>query len=258
MRILVTNDDGINAPGLQVLKAIASKLIDPTGELWVVAPAQEASGVAHSVSLHDPLLLSEVSPKHWALEGSPADCVIAAIHHVMGEPPDLILCGINRGNNSAENALYSGTLGAAMEGSLQGIPSIALSQYLGPKNATAHDPFEAARLHSHRAIDLCMQAGFSCDTPYPLFYNVNFPPCSGDEVQGVCASPQGRRSGVVFTGAPSVSPGGRTCLWIGRRDASNKRASRVRTQSGIWPGSFPSRRCAPTCQIGTGLRGLSK
>ena len=122
MRILITNDDGINAPGLRVLEAIAHELAGPEGEVWIVAPAFEQSGVAHCISYTRPMMVSKMEERRYAAEGSPADCVLVGLHDVMRERPDLVLSGVNRGNNSAENALYSGTLGGAMEGALQGIP----------------------------------------------------------------------------------------------------------------------------------------
>jgi len=138
MRILITNDDGINAPGLAVLDAIANALTD---DVWTVAPAFEQSGVGHCISYTHPTMLSQFDTRRFAAEGSPADCVLAGIYHVMQDaPPDLILSGVNRGNNAADNTLYSGTIGAAMESALQGIPAIALSQYYGPDNANLDNP----------------------------------------------------------------------------------------------------------------------
>ena len=119
MRILVTNDDGINAPGLKVLETIAADLAGPEGEVWVVAPAFEQSGVGHCISYTHPMLCAQMGERRFAAEGSPADCVLVGIHDVMkGTPPDLVLSGVNRGNNSGQNALYSGTLGAAIEAAL--------------------------------------------------------------------------------------------------------------------------------------------
>jgi len=134
MRILITNDDGIQAPGLEVLLDIAGQLATPEDELWTVAPAYEQSGVGHCISYTMPMRCAKLGERRFAVEGTPADCVLVGVHEVMKDgAPDLILSGVNRGNNSAENALYSGTLGAAMEGALQGIPSIALSQFYGPR-----------------------------------------------------------------------------------------------------------------------------
>ncbi|RMH42558.1 MAG: stationary phase survival protein SurE, partial [Alphaproteobacteria bacterium] len=126
MRILVTNDDGINAPGLKVAEAIAEELAGPDGEVWTVAPAFEQSGVAHAISYTHPTMIAELGPRRFAAEGSPADCVLAGIHDVLeGRPIDLVISGVNRGNNAAENTLYSGTVGGAMEAALQGLRAVA-------------------------------------------------------------------------------------------------------------------------------------
>src|SRR5207245_2708107 len=114
MRILLTNDDGIHAPGLTVLEKIAHALSD---DVWVVAPEFDQSGVSHSLSLNDPLRLREVSPRHYAVKGTLTDCVIMGARHVVSEPgPDLVLSGVNRGQNAAEDVTYSGTIAGAMEG----------------------------------------------------------------------------------------------------------------------------------------------
>ena len=147
MRILLTNDDGISAPGLAVAEEIAADLAGPGGEVWVVAPAFEQSGVAHCVSYVRPMRLERLDPRRFAVEGSPADCVLAGLHEILKTtPPDLILSGVNRGHNVAEDTLYSGTVGGAMEGALHGVRSVALSQYHGPATAGG-DAFAAARAH---------------------------------------------------------------------------------------------------------------
>ena len=160
MRILITNDDGINAPGLEVLTQIATEIAGPKGEVWTVAPAFEQSGVGHCISYTHPMMIAELGPKRFAAEGSPADCVLAAIYDVLdGAKPDLVLSGVNRGNNAAENVLYSGTIGGAMEAALQGVPAIALSQFFGPKNPQLADPFESARKHGAAVV----REAASCD-----------------------------------------------------------------------------------------------
>ena len=214
MRILITNDDGIDAPGLEVLGAIAAELAGAAGEVWTVAPAFEQSGVAHCISYTHPTLIAQVGPRRWAAEGSPADCVLAALHDVMTDaPPDLILSGVNRGNNSGENALYSGTLGGAMEAALQGWPAIALSQFYGPGNRDLADPFEAARAHAVPLIRRLLDHGNWDDDPYRLFYNVNFPACPAAEVRGARAVRQGFRPGTGFGVEAQLSPAGRRFLW---------------------------------------------
>ncbi|ROT96120.1 5'/3'-nucleotidase SurE [Histidinibacterium lentulum] len=215
MRILVTNDDGINAPGLKVLEAIAAEIAGEEGEVWVVAPAFEQSGVGHMISYVHPTMIAELAPRRYAAEGSPADCVLAGIYHVLGgERPDLVLSGVNRGNNAAENALYSGTIGGAMEGALQRLPSIALSQYYGPDNARSADPFSAARAWGVETVRRILAHGDWGGDGYTTFYNVNFPPVPGEAVKGLRAAPQGLRPGVFHSVEGMLSPGGRRFLWV--------------------------------------------
>ena len=215
MRILITNDDGINAPGLEVLLEIATELAGPRGEVWTVAPAFEQSGVAHAISYTHPTMIAKMGARRFAAEGSPADCVLAGVHDVMdGSPPDLVLSGINRGNNSAENALYSGTLGGAMEAALQGIPAIALSQYLGPENYEIDTPFEAAAAHGVDVIRRILDAAPDEAEDYRLFYNVNFPPVRAENVKGIRVTTQGFRQGTSFSVVPHNAPSGRRFLWV--------------------------------------------
>ncbi|TKZ21695.1 5'/3'-nucleotidase SurE [Shimia litoralis] len=215
MRILITNDDGINAPGLQVLTDIAHDLAGEHGEVWTVAPAFEQSGVGHCISYTHPTMIAKMGERRFAAEGSPADCVLAGLHDVMKDcPPDLVLSGVNRGNNSAENALYSGTLGAAMEAALQGIPAMALSQYLGPENYDIDTPFEAAATHGADVIRKILANTPPETSDYCLFYNVNFPPVLSGNVKGIRVTSQGFRQGTSFSVEPHSSPSGRRFLWI--------------------------------------------
>jgi len=215
MRILITNDDGINAPGLAVLEEIAAALVGPEGEVWVVAPAFEQSGVAHCISYTKPMMLAAFGPRRFALEGSPADCVLAGLHDILPARPDLILSGVNRGNNAGENTLYSGTIGAALEAALQGIPAVAMSQYLGPDNRDLDDIFDAARVHGAAVLRTLLQnAPWQGDADYRLFYNINFPPIPAADVQGVQATRQGFRQNTHFATEPFTSPNGRRYLWI--------------------------------------------
>ena len=129
MRILITNDDGIHAPGLTICEDIARALSD---DVWIVAPESDQSGVSHSLSLNDPLRLREVADKHFAVKGTPTDCVIMGIRHIMADnPPDLLLSGVNRGQNVAEDVTYAGSIACAMQGTTLGVPSFALSQGYG-------------------------------------------------------------------------------------------------------------------------------
>lgn len=215
MRILITNDDGINAPGFAVLEAIAGEVAGPDGEVWVVAPAFEQSGVGHAITYTRPMALAKFAPQRFAAEGTPADCVLAGLGEVMDERPDLILSGVNRGNNAAENALYSGTLGAAIEGALQGIPSIALSQFIGPENLDPEVMFTAAAQHGAKLVKTLVEgAPWQETADYQLFYNVNFPPFPGEQVAGIRATTQGFRPDSFFGTEATTSPHGRRFLWV--------------------------------------------
>src|SRR3974390_1329968 len=135
MRILVTNDDGIHSEGLDICAEIARTLSD---EVWVVAPEHDQSGVAHSLSLNDPLRLRQGGDRRFAVRGTPTDCVIMGARHVLdGKDIDLVLSGVNRGRNVGEDVIYSGTVAGAMEGALIGIPSIALSQSYNSRSGQA-------------------------------------------------------------------------------------------------------------------------
>ncbi|QYK40211.1 MAG: 5'/3'-nucleotidase SurE [Paracoccaceae bacterium] len=216
MRILITNDDGINAPGLEVLTAIATEIAGPQGEVWTVAPAFEQSGVGHCISYTHPMMIAKLGHRRYAAEGSPADCVLAALYDVLqGGRPDLVLSGVNRGNNAGENVLYSGTIGGAMEAALQGLPAIALSQFLGPETEGLTDPFEAARAHGATVVrDLLDKGLWNGGDDYRLFYNVNFPPIPAARVKGVKVAAQGYRRDSFFGVEPHISPSGRKFLWI--------------------------------------------
>jgi 5'-nucleotidase len=215
MRILITNDDGINAPGLEVLAEIAESIAGPSGEVWTVAPAFEQSGVGHCISYTHPMMIMKLAPRRYAAEGSPADCVLAGLFDVLdGAKPDLVLSGVNRGNNSAENVLYSGTIGGAMEAALQGIPAIALSQFFGPEMDGLSDPFEAARTHGTAVVRALLERGLWTNDDYRVFYNVNFPPLPAARVKGVKVAAQGFRRDTSFGVEPHHSPSGKKFLWI--------------------------------------------
>lgn len=187
MRILCTNDDGIHAPGLKSLERIARELSD---DVWIVAPETDQSGVSHSLSLNDPLRLREVGERHFAVKGTPTDCVIMAIRHVMRDsPPDLILSGVNRGGNVAEDVSYSGTIAAAIEGTMLGFASIALSQAYGAGGRGAA-PWSCAEAHGARMVRKIIEVGI----PKGVLVNVNFPPCEPGEVAGTAVVNQGRRN----------------------------------------------------------------
>src|SRR6056297_3591568 len=133
MRILLTNDDGITAEGFAVLERIAAELSD---DVWVCAPETEQSATSHSLTIHRPLRLRELDDRRFAVDGTPTDCVLIAVRQAMDRPPDLVLSGVNRGWNAGEDITYSGTVAGAMEGTLLGIRSIALSQDYGEDGRT--------------------------------------------------------------------------------------------------------------------------
>ena len=185
MRILVTNDDGIHAPGLDACKEIAAKL---GAEVWVVAPETDQSGVSHSLSLNDPLRLREAGERAFAVKGTPTDCVIMGVRHIMPDKQDLILSGVNRGRNAAEDVTYSGTVAGAMEGTVLGIPSFALSQaYSFSTKRTP--PWECAIVHAPDVIRRVLEAGI----PKDVLVNINFPDCPPNEVAGIAVAVQGKR-----------------------------------------------------------------
>ena len=185
LRILITNDDGIHAPGLEACETIARALSD---EVWIVAPETDQSGVSHSLSLNDPLRLREVAERHFAVKGTPTDCVIMGARHIMKEPPDLVLSGVNRGRNCAEDVTYSGTVAGAMEGTVLGIPSFALSQaYSSPTSTSRY--WETAIKFAPDIIRRVLKAGM----PRDVLVNVNFPDCPPDEVAGIAVAAQGKR-----------------------------------------------------------------
>jgi 5'-nucleotidase len=185
MRILITNDDGVHAHGLKVLERIARKLGD---EVFVVAPESDQSGVAHSLSLNNPMRLREVGPRHFAVQGTPTDCVIMGVRRLLADtPPDLILSGVNRGQNIAEDVTYSGTIAAAMEGALLGVPSIALSQCYG--GARDKVEWDCAETLGPQIVERILAAG----VPQGMLVNVNFPACPAAKATGVAVTRQGRR-----------------------------------------------------------------
>ncbi len=188
MRILLTNDDGIHAPGLKLLETIARTFSD---DIYVVAPETDQSGVAHSLSLSNPLRLRQISERHFAVQGTPTDCVIMGVRKILADmKPDLILSGVNRGQNVAEDVTYSGTIAAAMEGTLLGIKSIALSQSYGGLEGRDKPHWEASETYAPRVIEMILKAGMAEDT----LINVNFPSCPPEQVKGIVITRQGRRN----------------------------------------------------------------
>ena len=208
MRILLTNDDGIHAEGLAVLERIAAKLSD---DVIVVAPEIDQSGVAHSLSLNDPLRLRKISERRYAVKGTPTDCVIMGVRSLLeGHLPDLVLSGVNRGQNVAEDVTYSGTIAGAMEGTILGIPSFALSQCYGPISGRDGALWECAETHAPDIIRRVLAEGIAPNT----LVNVNFPDCLAHEVTGVAATVQGRRDLQTMRIEPRRDGRGIPYYWI--------------------------------------------
>ena len=185
MRILLTNDDGIHAEGLAALERIARQLSD---EVWVVAPEHDQSGFAHSLSLSDPLRLRKVGEKHYAVRGTPTDCVIMGCRKIMPELPDLILSGVNSGSNTADDVTYSGTIAGAMEGTMLGIRSFALSQAYNFQNEMRVVPWETAEALAPPLLDRLLKT----QLPRGVLLNINFPNCAADDVAGTVVTTQGK------------------------------------------------------------------
>jgi len=209
VRILLTNDDGIHAPGFEVLESIAATLAD---DIWAVAPAEEQSGAGHSLTLSHPIRLRKHGPRRFSVSGTPTDAVMMALAHVMKDsPPDLILSGVNRGANLAEDVTYSGTVSAAMEGALAGVRSIALSQVYAREGLGDQVPFAAAEAWAAKVIRPLMHAPF---TPGTLL-NVNFPALPPDEVKGIRVCRQGIRDYGRLRIIERTDPRGYRYYWFG-------------------------------------------
>ena len=187
MRILLTNDDGVHAPGFKVLERIARRLSD---DIWVVAPTEEQSGAGHSLTLTTPIRLKQLGERRYCVAGTPTDSVMMAIAYVMKDQwPDLVLSGVNRGANLGEDVTYSGTVSAAMEAALAGIPAIALSQTYPREGMGDSVPFAAAESWAERVLTPLIGAPMASRT----LVNVNFPAVAPDDVKGVRIVRQGLR-----------------------------------------------------------------
>lgn len=209
MRILLSNDDGYHAPGLAVLEEIARTLSD---DVWVVAPADEQSGASHSLTLSRPLRIRQHGEKRYSVSGTPTDAVAMAIGHIMKDtPPDLVLSGVNRGANLAEDVTYSGTVAAAMEGAIYGVRSIALSQVYRREGMGDAIPFHAAAAWGERVIRslLAIPAGRN------MLVNVNFPAIDPDTVKGVRVVRQGFHATDRTSIVEGKDPRGYRYYWFG-------------------------------------------
>ena len=209
MRILLTNDDGVNARGLALLEKVARMISD---DIWVVAPTEEQSGAGHSLTLSQPVRLRRHGERRFSVTGTPTDAVMLALAHVMKDsPPDIILSGINRGANLAEDVTYSGTVSAAMEGALAGVPSIALSQAYSREGMGDTVPFAAAEVWAERVLSRLVNFEMTSGT----LINVNFPALPPDQVQGIRVCRQGLRDYGRLRIVQRTDPRGYDYYWFG-------------------------------------------
>jgi len=201
--ILITNDDGIHSEGIKMLAASLSTI----GNIWIVAPKKEQSAVGHSLTLHRPLRANKLGEKMLAVDGTPTDCVCLAVNALMGKKPDLLVSGINKGGNMGDDITYSGTVSAAWEGTLLGIPSFAISM-LPDSQDVFH--FKPASEFARRLAQAILKYGLPSNT----LLNVNVPNTNGSPINQYKITRQGRR---IF-GEPiveKVDPRGEKCYWIG-------------------------------------------
>jgi 5'-nucleotidase len=209
MRILLTNDDGVAAPGLKILEKIARKFSD---DVWIVAPADENSGAGHSLTLSRPVRIREHGPKHYSVAGTPTDSVMLAVGVIMKDAkPDLILSGVNRGANLGDDVTYSGTVSAAMEGTLAGIRSIALSQVYDKEGMGDSVPFAAAEAWGERVLAPLLDMDFAPRT----LMNINFPPVAPDAVKGIRVVRQGFHDYARGSIVKGTDPRGYDYYWFG-------------------------------------------
>ena len=211
MRILCTNDDGIHATGLAVLEKIARTFSD---DVRVIAPEQEQSGASRALTLSAPVRVRQAGPRRFAISGTPTDCVLLGVEHLMENgPPDLVLSGVNRGQNIAEDVTFSGTIAGAMQGMQLGIPAIALSQARGFRGEEAVIPWETAEAYGPGIVGQLLKHGW----PKDVLMNVNFPDVPPDQVTQVEVTTQGRRDQHIVYADKRTDPRGNTYFWFGFR-----------------------------------------
>ena len=204
-RVLISNDDGIEAPGLKVLEKVVRGL---AREVWVVAPEREQSAASHSLTVRRPLRMRRISERRFAVDGTPTDCVLLAVNRIMsGNPPDLVLSGINRGSNLGEDVIYSGTVAAAIEGALLGFPAVAFSQVCLDRRAVKWGTAEEWTPEVLRRLA-------SVSWPGDVIINVNFPDVAARSVSGIRVGRQGRHK-IGHEMVERVDPRGEPYFWIG-------------------------------------------
>lgn len=208
MRILVTNDDGIHAPGLEVLEAIANQLSD---DVWVCAPSENNTGAGHALTLSMPVRLRKHGERRFSVTGTPTDAVTMGLKIVLDSPPDLILSGVNAGANLGDDITYSGTVSAAMEGALAGIRSIAFSQVMTQERPPSGDRFDAARGWATKVIQPLIDAPHEPRT----LTSVNFPALDAKDVAGIRVVRQGFHDYARGSVIESKDPRGGRYYWFG-------------------------------------------
>ena len=208
LRILLSNDDGIRSPGLKSLERIARTL---SRDVWIVAPETEQSGASHSLTLHEPLRIRQISARRFAVRGTPTDCVMLAIHHIIKDRrPSLVLSGVNRGGNIGDDVTYSGTIAAAREGAILGVPSVALSQVVQGNRPVK---WATAEHHGPAVLDRLLAAGW----PTEVLVNVNFPDVTHAAVRGITVAVQDRRNVSDLLIEDRLDTRGIPYYWLGFR-----------------------------------------
>jgi len=207
MRILCTNDDGIHAPGLEILEAIARHFSE---DVWVVAPETEQSGASRALTLTAPIRVRQIAPQRFAITGTPTDCVTLAVRELLGGAPDLVLSGVNNGQNIAEDVTFSGTIAGAMQGMAYGIKSVAMSQARGLRGEST-PIWKTAATYAPGILAKLLEHGWPAD----VVMNVNFPDRAPNEVAGVEVTVQGRRDQRILATEKRVDLRGETYYWQG-------------------------------------------
>lgn len=211
-RILISNDDGISAPGLCLLEKIVRTITD---DVWVVAPETEQSGTSHSLTLHRPLRIRSIDERHYTVDGTPSDCVLLAVNMVLkNRKPDLVLAGINRGANLGEDVHYSGTVAAAMEGTLLGTRALALSQVFTP-------PHPVRWVTAERFVPDIIRLVSSAPWSQNVLINANFPDVDPSEISGIVIVRQGKRK-IGDHLEERIDPRGRPYIWIGNQRSEDR------------------------------------
>lgn len=210
MRILLTNDDGVDAFGLKVLEDIARNFTD---DVWICAPSVEQSGKGRGITLHDPLRARRLSEKRFSVSGTPTDCVQIAVNDLMPSPPDLVLSGVNRGFNLAQDVTLSGTVAGALQGMTLGVPSIAMSQCLD-FDIDIEAQWQSSQMYGAPVVSSLLEKGWPAD----VVININFPDCAAEAVSGIEVTKQGLRDLHEMHAVKRVDPRGRDYYWLNFHD----------------------------------------